>query len=58
MIVKKLYPKNFLLTWGDEYFRLNKVEEIKNMQSSWVRCFYFSYYYFSGPECASTFKRM
>jgi len=55
---KNYIGKDFLLTPGEEYFSLNSVEEIKNMQSIWVRYFYFSFYYFSGPECASTFKRM
>jgi hypothetical protein len=27
------------------------------LQFSWRRYYYFSYYYFTGPECASTFKR-
>jgi len=43
-------PKKFLLTPGDEYLRVIKVEEINHMKASWSRTpnFYFSYYYFTG----------
>jgi len=57
VLSKNYIQKDFLLTPEREYFSLKKVEGIK-MPSCWARYFYFSFYYYPVPECASTFKSM